>query len=292
MNCLNLISNRRIYIVIFLAFILGSCDFLGNESAQEEKVVLAEVNGEKLYAESLSDLDFSAETKEDSIRFVEIFVDRWVRDELLLHEAKEQMEDHPKVQELVEKYRNSLLLHEYEKQVINELLDSAVSQEEMKAHYEENKESYILNQSTYRALWIFTGSSNINLDSVRVNWERNDTVKQEAISSLAELYAKSFNLNHQTWWKRDELRSILHLTEEEWRNTTLDEASIIEREEGKLILKIIDKKEKGEYAPISYIEDNIRRFILHERKERILKKVRNDLFRTALENHTVKINIK
>jgi hypothetical protein len=275
-----------------VGFAFPACVLLDSDKKEEEEHVLAVVNDKKLYAETLSDMDLNAKTKEDSLRFLEIYVNRWIRDQLLIQEAKKKTENNPRIKELVEEYRNSLLLHEYEQQIIQDHLDSSVDRESMKTHYEAKKESYILNDHIYRVKWIYTNSSNINLDSVRVFWNRNDSTKNEALTSLAELYAKSFNLNPDLWWKEEELRNILQITDEEWEKVEEGVTILFERQDANLILNVIEEKEKGEYAPLSYVDDNIRRYILHQRKEEILKDVRNDLYRSAVENNTIKINIQ
>lgn len=293
MNWSSLISKRCKYLfIICVGFAFPACVLLDSDKKEEEEHVLAVVNDKKLYAETLSDMDLNAKTKEDSLRFLEIYVNRWIRDQLLIQEAKKKTENNPRIKELVEEYRNSLLLHEYEQQIIQDHLDSSVDRESMKTHYEAKKESYILNDHIYRVKWIYTNSSNINLDSVRVFWNRNDSTKNEALTSLAELYAKSFNLNPDLWWKEEELRNILQITDEEWEKVEEGVTILFERQDANLILNVIEEKEKGEYAPLSYVDDNIRRYILHQRKEEILKDVRNDLYRSAVENNTIKINIQ
>ena len=293
MNWLNPISKNIFGLLICSSLFLSACALIESEDdTSQNKEVLAQVDEKKLYTETLAEMDISADSKEDSMRFVEIYVTRWIRDELLIQEAKEKMEDNPRIKELVEEYRNSLLLHEYEEQLIKERLDSSVSKEEMRSLYEEKKESYILNQNIYKAKWIFTNSSNINIDSVRVIWNRDDSTKNEALTTLSELYAKSFNLNRDLWWTKEELSNILQISDEEWDQIKEEETLLFERAEGKVILRVLKEKEKGAYAPLTYVDDNIRRFILHQRKEQILKDIRNDLYRSAVENNKIKINIK
>lgn len=288
MNWWNRINKNSFYFLCFI-FLATSCQEWKRQFDQREGEVIAEVDGQKLYKETLSDMDFSAESEADSIRFVEIYIDRWIRDKLLLLEARNRLEENPKVQELVKEYKNSLLLHEYEQQVIRERLDSNVSNEELSNHYLDKKDSYILNHEIYRARWIFTNSSNIKMDTVRVNWERNDTSKNTALVSLAELYAKSFNLSPNIWWRKDQLIELLQLTDQEWAMIRVGEIQFIQKEEGDLIIQLLEKKNKGDYAPLAYVRDNIKRFILHQRKEKILKKLRNDLYRSAVESNKIKI---
>ncbi len=92
MNWWNRINKNSFYFLCFI-FLATSCQEWKRQFDQREGEVIAEVDGQKLYKETLSDMDFSAESEADSIRFVEIYIDRWIRDKLLLLEARNRLEE-------------------------------------------------------------------------------------------------------------------------------------------------------------------------------------------------------
>lgn len=84
---------------------------------------------------------------EDSIRWLESYVDRWVRDNLKLQEAERLFGDDEADEELVQNYRNSLKMRRLEQYFINRATgDSLYTEKDLNDYYNQHKSEFVLDR--------------------------------------------------------------------------------------------------------------------------------------------------
>ena len=83
------------------------------------RVVLAEAVGRKLYAREVKAAIPKGVVGEDSVAFVNRYVEKWVHKQLKLHEAEELFSDAEQdIDSLVEEYRQALLIRKFDQHLI------------------------------------------------------------------------------------------------------------------------------------------------------------------------------
>ncbi len=290
---LSFCSNTKVLLILFLSSLsLASCQKFSADS-EEEFSVVAQVGNSKLTEKTLRELfenDFSGE---DSIRVVNAYINRWVKEELIKKEADKELEKDPDIRRAVEEYRKSLVIHKYEEDLVKETLDSTITKEQIARQYQKNKASFILTESIFKVRWIIITSSNISAKNLQGHWKEDKSRTDEKWIGLAELYANNYNLDPNIWWGKGELLSLLSSKIEE-KDLKVDEGVhlISLSDDDILLLDVIDSKERGKLAPISFVEDDIRSYILHQRKESFLKKYRQKLFEDGVNSNNVKIDLR
>lgn len=272
-----------------------SCDWVSDRKAnRDNSQVVAEVNGAVLTQNGLEDIRLNHLSKEDSLRVLKRYINRWIKDELMNQRAKKKLRDDQTIQRMVEEYEKSLLIHKYEQELLKTELDSAISEEQIAQQYKENTSSFILDQPIYRARWIVITNANISVEEIKQHWEEDKEFTDEKWGNLAELYASNYNLNPNLWWEENELFSLLPTDVKD--KVTLKSPGMILREnfeeDGVLLLDYIERKEGGEVAPLRFVEDKIKKYILHQRKESFLQQYRERLYKEAVNNNIVKIKIQ
>ncbi len=70
---------------------------------------------------------------EDSSLIINAYVERWIRETLLLLEAERNIPSDLNIDKLVRDYRASLVRHSYEQFLVEQLLDSTVTKAELEA---------------------------------------------------------------------------------------------------------------------------------------------------------------
>jgi len=268
---------------------LLACD-PSNRQTDWDGEALAEVYGRVLTASDLEEKNIDLE--QDSALLWTLYVDQWIRDELFFLKAEEQLKDISEIEKLVSSYRQSLMIHYYEQQLIQEQLDSIISEEEIVQHYEGRKDNFILNEAVVQARWIITQSSNFKADTVSAHWS-SETHKDDRLKALCELYSRSYNLNDSLWLSFRELSSRTGLSLEDLRKLRLEEFHEIPQNEGvRLMIQMNSIVEEGSVAPVQYVKERIRRIILHDRKEEILKSYRQRIYQKAIQERKVKMYIQ
>ena len=115
---------KHFVIVLILLLALFSC----RKSDDDDRKPVAAIYNKVLYQSDLQDAVYEGISKSDSIVQTKAFINNWIRRQVLLHQA----EDNLKKSEMdfskqVEDYRNSLIIYKYESQYVAKNLDTVVS---------------------------------------------------------------------------------------------------------------------------------------------------------------------
>ena len=75
----------------------------------------------------------------DSIVRAKAFIDNWIRRQLLIHQAENTIDKSElDFSKQIEDYRNSLIIYKYESMIVDQNLDTIVSDEEIEKYIEAN----------------------------------------------------------------------------------------------------------------------------------------------------------
>ena len=137
--------------IAFLALLAG-CDYFKKSS---KEVVVAECYGKYLYESDLKGIVPEGASVMDSIQRVSTFIDSWIKRQVLIHQAENNLNKEAlNLDKQMEEYRNSLVIYAYESQLINQKLDTVVSEDEIAEYYEQNKEDFQLRNTMVRVVYV------------------------------------------------------------------------------------------------------------------------------------------
>ena len=145
---------KRIGVLVGVATLLlmTSCDFF---SKKTKEVVVAECYGKYLYASDLLDIVPDNTATLDSLMRVNAFIDSWIQRQVLLHQAETNLDKKElDLDKQLEEYRNSLVVYAYETKLIDQKLDTVVSEDEITEFYEQNKEDFQVRNTMVRAAYV------------------------------------------------------------------------------------------------------------------------------------------
>lgn len=166
---MNIVKNWGVLLII--AGALSGC---GQEHDHKGKTPLVEVAGEYLYKEDLQTAVPFHISKDDSVLFAEHYIKNWVEDVLLFDKAEGNIPDNAKIAKLVENYRRALIMHTYQEELVNQKLANEISDEEISAYYEKNKELFHTEHPFVKGLFIKVPLHSQDLASVR-KWYKKIT---------------------------------------------------------------------------------------------------------------------
>jgi hypothetical protein len=272
-------------LVIWMGILTVGCQ----QEADQNDRLLARVQNKSLY---LSELDgmFPMETSsQDSSLIIRAYVDRWVREAVLLNEAERNIPQDLNIDKLVRDYRASLIRLSYERTLIEELLDSTVTANELQQFYEENKEQYQLEMPIVRSHFIKIPVPVTEEAQVRQLWNSQDSVDRIDLVNYCNQHAVAHNLQDSIWYRIDDLNV-------EFPAGTLTAENIgskrefIQKDDSYLYFyRALEVKNSKEIAPLAYIEDQARKFILHKRKLKLLEDKRQDMYELELRRNNIEV---
>ncbi|MFM2269680.1 MAG: hypothetical protein RL757_3121 [Bacteroidota bacterium] len=252
---------------------------------------LAKVFDKTLYMSSLEDMFPENATRADSAAVVNAFIDRWTRDQLLLQTATRNVPSDVDIEKLVNDYRQSLILSVYEKKITEENLDSTVSETDLRNFYEANKAQYQIELPIVRAYLFKLPLPIESVDSVKKWWENVKSVNnQEKLRDYAtKHHIKTFLLADSLWYRSEDVATVLGLDSFSPEKVSSGQEISTKDERFQYFLKVTATKNKGEIKPFDLVRDAIVKFILHERKSKLLQQKKQDLYDSELKRGNVKI---
>ena len=274
------------FLVIFLMVLFSGCQ--PTDGPEEDDRLLAKVHNRSLYLAELDGMFQEGTSSEDSSLIINAFSERWIRDALMLHEAERNIPSDLNIDKLVRAYRASLIRHNYEKAVVEELLDSSIAQAELIEFYEKHKEQYQLETPIVRCHFIRVPLPVPDAGELRRLWNSNRTPDKEKLVTYCNKYAEAHILEDSTWYRVDDLAMELPkgaLTSE--NVSSLRDFS--QRDENyQYYFKVFELKNKKEVAPLSFIEDQARKVILRNRKDKLLQEKIEDMYDLESRRNNIK----
>lgn len=269
-----------------LLFILtfGACDWLPSRSADS---VLASVGKRQLVQSQIEDLVPPNASTEDSINTVQLYMERWIREAVVLNEAEASVSEDLDIERLVEDYRSSLIKHNYEKVLVETFLDSTIQESELRKYYEADKDQYRLANTIVKGQVAIVGLKDDDVAEVRSIMTGNDGLDYEALMELMGNKQTPSSLD-TNWVDVDRILELLPAG-------TLSATSIkpVKREVNddnyRYFIRIDEVLNKESEAPFAYAKDKIRRVLLHQRKSKLLKEKREEMYERELRNKNIKI---
>jgi len=226
---------------------------------------------------------------DDSIAMVQQYVNSWSLKYLLIAKAEKEIPGvHGSIEREINDYRNSLLAYRYEKQYIDQRLDTLVTENEERQYYFDNQENFTSTNSVVTARVIKISSSSPNLARIK------SLYRTESIDDVAELERICYNsadkyTNFDNRWvdlaavageipfditeveKQIKLRNYIETTDALY-NYLVFFSEIINPEH---------------IAPFEFYQQRIKEIIIGKRKQELIEKLERDLMKEALDNNTL-----
>ncbi|HPH17301.1 MAG TPA: hypothetical protein PLE32_00945 [Haliscomenobacter sp.] len=283
-----MIGKRGLSMLAFLLLLIVyvACD---RKSDQPGDRLLARVFNRELHLSDLENMFPEQATRTDSLLIIQAYVSRWIREELLMYEAEKNLPPDLNIDQLVRDYRRSLIRNNYEQVLVEQLLDSTVTKTELQDFYEKNKEQYELETPIIRCFFIKIAAPVPKADSLLQLWAKPRAANLTKLEAYCQKYATAHVLVDSIWHKVDVIGSVMP------KGTITADNIASKREfrqsDGQFVyyFRLLELKNRKEIAPLSYIEQQARTFVLHRRKLDLLQRKREDLYELALKKGNLEI---
>lgn len=270
--------------------LLASCDFFQKKT---KEVVVAECYGKYLYESDLIGIVPAGTSIMDSIQSVSTFIDSWIRRQVLIHQAENNLEkEELDFQKQIEEYRNSLVIYTYESQLINQKLDTIVSEDEIADYYEQHKEDFQLRNTMVKAAYVILDEGCPHKETFQKLLSDPDTLLLQNIDVLATYYAVKNYLDVDHWMRLDELTSLIPIeifNAESFLKKT--KYVCFDMNEFTYIVRFVDYLLEESTSPLEMERNNIKSVILAHRKQALLEKMRTSLYNKAKREHAFEVYV-
>lgn len=183
-------------VFILTAILAFSCKYLELNSGD---AVVAEVNGKKLYESEVRSLVPAGTPAADSLEMLKQYVNRWALKHLLLKKAEDELsKEEIDVEQEIEDYRSSLLMYRFEKNFIDQRLDTVITEQECRDYYEKNALHFTLTTPAVKARFAKISNSSPNLENLRKGYKAQSIEDIEEFERICYSSAEKYgNFNNQ-----------------------------------------------------------------------------------------------
>lgn len=274
--------------VLLLTVLLGlaSCTQGDGEAATEDQL-LAKVHNKALYFSDMEGMFPEGTTTKDSTIIIQMFANRWMRDALLLHEAEQNIPGDLNIDKLVRDYRASLIRHNYEKILVQELLDSTVTDEQLAEFYERNKQQYQLETPIVRCYFVKVPVPVPEANELRQLWN-NKQKDLDSLTAYCSRYAEAFLLTDSVWYRVEDIALEMPKGTVTVDNISAKQDFSQRDGEYQYYFKVFEVKNRKDIAPLSYIKGQARKVILRNRKEKLLEDKIEAMYQRELRRNNIK----
>lgn len=223
----------------------------------------------------------------DSLSICRNYIDNWVKNQLLLYQADINLTDEQKdFSHQLEDYRNSLIIYEYESELIRQSDDTLVANEEIENYYQDNQQNFKLNDIIVRVVFARVQSESPKRERIKdlVNSELQED--RDSLEFYCLRYAEDYEIIDENWIIFDEFlaRVPLEIVNPE---TYLNNNKFVrlQIEDDYFYVNFLEFRLSESISPLALERNNIKSIIFNMRKRMLISAMKKEIFENAMENN-------
>lgn len=276
---------KKIIIIILGLSILNSCNLF-----EERRLsgTAAEYNGKTITLKQLQLLTTGL-TPEDSTRVAEQYIRQWAIDLIEYDIAKDQT--NKTIESLVEDYRRSLYLHEYEERLVAQYMPRIIEDSVIQSFYDMHRNHLILPETIIQGILLVVRHDAPNIDELRKKIQHPDVEENiEWLEKFAYQYAVGYELFLDDWKNTNAVIVHIPLGVNELNKQLRTKRQIeVQDSVNTFILQVTDMHPEGAQMPLAYARKEIENILLHERQIEFLQREREALYNQAIKEGKLKL---
>lgn len=273
--------NAPLLIVLLLLLLCSSCH-------RHEDKVMAQVYYHKLYESEVLKNMPTGLSPADSIALVNDFIDNWVREQLILHEAEKRLSPREKnFDRQLEEYRNNLLINTYFNKIISDTANVNITDEDLEAFMRSFDKRYTIEKEIVKVNYVKLPKKSPLVEVVKgilFDKERRVEEKEPLMVLLGD--SIEYLLDDEAWLYLDDIQNEVSF---DFSQEDVAQHKCIEKEIGDYhyLLVILDYKNQRSVSETNEEKAAARMMLLNQRKQQVIKQHVDQLYEKALKSGSV-----
>lgn len=269
-----------------VSFLLIACQ---EKVEHNGKQPLVQVGSKYLYREDMEKVIPYGATKADSMAFAEDYMRKWAEEQLLYEKAELNVKGDERIARMVEDYRRSLILSEYEQRLLMQNMSEELSEEELQEYYEANKQFFMLEEPVIKGVFIKAPLTSPGLKDLKRWYKDNTEASLEQLESYAFRNAVMYEYFYDHWVPVSELEgkitiNLAELADEFDKHRNIE----VEDDDYCYLLHIEEFVVQGEEKPFELAKQEIIDLLANKRRVDFMRKVKDDLYNQSAEMGRIK----
>lgn len=275
--------------LILLVLSISSCSYFKKE---QKPHAVARIGEEYLDVSELKGLVPEGTSKQDSIAIVKNFIERWASQKLLYNAAQVNLskEKQAEYAELIRQYEIDLYTGGYLEEVVKQSVDTVVTQAELAAYYNANKENFKTTGTLVRLKYIRMAKDHPKFSTVKSRFLSGNKKDLKALNDMS-IQFKSYAFNDTTWVDMNQVYAKLPFITPDNRDKYISSSMSYQYPDSTdvYIVKVARVLEKNQVSPFEYIRPTLQQLIINNRKLELIKKFQKEITDDAIKNDKYEI---
>jgi len=272
---------RRLFPIIIVSLLIVSCN---KKLELKNSDALVKIGNKILYRSVLEENIPTGLSSEDSIIAAEYFIRTWINDNLLYDIALKNINNKKDIEQLVEDYRKSLFIYQYEEQLVNERLTREIDEQSLYDYYNENKDKLKLERPLVKGFFLKVPVDAPQVNEIRTLCKSPTSLSRDKLDKYTLNNGVIFDYFVDKWMDFNDL--ISNFPEEKLNRGDLSiQKKMIEIQDDTYIyfLNITDYLLPGDDAPYEYAKNTVQEILINQRKIEFLQNMEKELFQRAID---------
>jgi len=239
---------------------------------------LAKVGSSVLY---LEDLPNWVTMSNDSTALKSSFIEQWIRKKSMVKAAEEYLGEEINIKKLLNDYKESLLMVNLEQQLIKQKMDTFVTNMQVSQYYNEKGDDFLLKEEALKLTYIQCKDSS-TIEALKKVWKKKNPI--DALESLDLSKCSHLWLDNEKWVHKSKITSTLPKSiakKIKWSTTNKSDFIL---DSVAYFIKIDESIKPRERSPLSLVQENIVKVILHNRRKNLMKDYENNLIEEGIKS--------
>ena len=278
---------RLFWVGLISVMLLSACQ----ENKEDKGEIIVSVYGKNLYRTDLENIFYEGISYNDSVLRSKVYIDKWVLNQLLVRQAENNLEPNQlDFSKRLEEYRNSLVINKYETELINQNLDTEVTEDQIQEYYNNNSDEFRLNRDIVRIATVELPNDSKKKWLFTKLFRDYDSLMVDSITNLSNEFALSCNMEIEKWHNFDEVVENFNLKVND-KKSFLNENKycVVNNKDAYILIRFCEYRFVGDVSPCEMEEDRIKYIILSNRKKDLLEKLYEDIYSKAVQEKAFEI---
>ena len=270
---------------ILLVFVFVSCNNFNEDKSQN----IAKYKNQILNKSQLLGL-VKDSNKDDSVIITNKLINEWAINKILIEKAKLNLtvQDLRSLDKLVENYKSELYSTAYLDALINSSINLEIDTTEIENLYNKNVDLFKLKYNIYKFAYIKIPKDFSDIAEVR-NKVRNLKNHKEFLDSISYRFS-DYSFDTKSWITENDLKKTFSFLNNQKLNSLKNYSFLQSKDSLNLyLIKVLDFKKIGSYAPIDYVFPTLEYMSINQRKKKLTQLIKTDLIKNAIQNNELEI---
>jgi len=281
----------KYFSILLIAYCSFSCSFLDFSDKGIEEPALVKFDDSYLYPTDLRGIGIGL-SPHDSIQNVEKFIEDWIRNEVVLSEAKkDSLINKNDIEDKLKVLRRDLFIYEYEKNLLEKNQDTSISDGDVLAFFEANPSNFLLKQNIFNGYFIKINRKSPSFNKVKKLLKEVNKGGLVKLGEIVTQEANTYHIDTLIWHNFDDIS----------RNTPFEKITNQKKylknnkfevrytKDFAFVIKILTYKLTSEIGPLEFHEEMIRNTLIHKNRRRLIQDNEENLYNKAKKEERFEI---